>query len=268
MTSKSSRVGSTARSDGLELRARLFAANAHLVVSAVVASAVLAIVCLCWYPAPLDSISGVGDILVMLLAIDVTVGPLLTLFVYDRRKNTLRFDLGCIGLMQVAALVYGVYTVEAGRPHHLVFVKDRFEVVSRADLQANDRTAAIGNSAARIDWFGPRVVAAEMPSSDEERRNLLFESVLGGRDVQHFPKQYRNYATQAALAAGKAKPLSDLRDINPGQTDILQTAIERSGMPESSLKFLPVKGPQGDATMLIDASSGEIAGMVDLQPWR
>ena len=247
---------------------RLKASGVHLGISAVVASCVLGIVYFGWYRTPLDSISGVGVILLMILMIDVTLGPLLTMVVFDRRKKSLRFDLFCIALMQVAALAYGVYTVEAGRPRHLVFVKDRFEVVSRVDLRPEDRLAAVSNSAADIDWFGPRIVAAEMPTSEEERRKLLFESVLGGRDVQHLPKQYREYGTQAARAAGRAKSLHDLRQINPGQTDLLQSAIERSGLPENRLKFLPIKGPKGDATMLIDASTGAIAGMVALQPWR
>jgi hypothetical protein len=170
--------------------------------------------------------------------------------------------------MQVAALIYGIYTVEAGRPHYLVFVKDRFEVVSRADLQDKDRLAAVGNPASAFNWFGPRVVAAEMPTSEQERKDLLLESVLGGRDVQHFPKQYRDYETQAARAAARARVLSDLRAMNPGDEHVLQAAIARCGVPEERLKFLPIKGPRGDATMLIDHSSGAIAGMVALQPWN
>ena len=179
------------------LKSRLLAAGTHLLLSIAVASSVVALIYLGWYPGPLDSISGVGEILLMLLAIDVTLGPLLTLIVFDRRKKSLPFDLSCIAVMQIAALVYGLYAVEAGRPHYVVFVKDRFEVVSRVDLQPEDRAAGIGNGAARADWFGPRIVAAEMPTSEEERKSLLFESAVGGRDVQHFPKQYRDYATQA-----------------------------------------------------------------------
>ena len=250
------------------LKPRLLAAGAHLLISIVVATCVIALIRLGWYPAPLDSISGVADILLLLLAIDVTLGPLLTLIVFDRRKKSLRFDLSCIAVMQMAALVYGLYTVEAGRPHYLVFVKDRFEVVSRVDLQQEDRHAAVGNRAADVDWLGPSVVAADMPASEEERKGLLFESALGGRDVQHFPKQYRNYTIQAARAMAKSVPLSELRILTPDSGPVLASAIERSGLTEDRLNYLPIKGPQGDAAMLIDASTGAIAGMVALQPWR
>jgi hypothetical protein len=249
-------------------KARLLAAGWHLVISFAVASCVIALVYRSWYPGPLRSISGVDSILLMLLAIDVTLGPLLTLFVFDRTKKSLRFDLSCIAFMQVAALSYGLFTVEAGRPHYLVFVKDRFEVISRADLQPADRDAAAGNPAAYIDWLGPRVVAAEMPESKQEREDLMFESLLGGRDVQHLPKQYRDYASQAARAADRSSPIPQLRALNGGGGEVLASAIERTGLAEEELRYVPIRGPQGDATMLIEASTGAVSGMAATQPWR
>ena len=106
-----------------------------------------------------------------------------------------------------------------------------------------------------------------MPTSEQERKNLLFELVQGGRDVQHFPKQYRDYATQATQAAAKAMPLSELRAINADGNSALQAAMDRSGLPEDRLKLFPIKGPKG-ATMLVDSSTGAPAGMVAMQPWR
>ena len=250
------------------LAPRLRAAVTHLLASLAVAACVMAVVYLGWYPAPLDAISGVGDVLLLLLAVDVALGPVLTAIVFDRRKKSLPFDLACIAVLQVGALAYGVHAVEAGRPHYLVFVKDRFEVVSHADLRKEDRLAAASNRAADADWFSPRIVAAQMPTDEQEKKDLLFESLQGGRDVQHFPKRYRDYATQAAPAAGKALPLQVLRDLNPDRIARLQAAVERSAVPESQLRFLPIKGPKGDAVMLIRAGSGAIVSMIDLVPWR
>ena len=181
----------------------------------------------------------------MLLVIDVALGPLLTFIVFDRRKKSLRFDLTCIACMQIAALLYGLYTVEAGRPHYLVFVKDRFEVVSRVDLRVEDRQAAIGNRASAIDWFGPRIVAADMPTSGQERKTLLFEAALGGRDVQHFPKQYRDYVLQATQAIAEARrQIVELRAINADSDIFIQSTLNRSGLSENRLKFLPIKDPK------------------------
>ena len=249
-------------------KSRLAASGCHLCLSMLVAGIVLACVYIGWYRGPLDSISGVGQVLLLVIAVDVALGPLLTFVVYDRRKSSLPFDLACIGMMQFAALFYGLYTVEAGRPHYLVFVKDRFEVVSTADLRSEDRAAARGNPEADIDWVGPRIVAAAVPSSETERQQILFESISGGRDLQHFPERYRSYESHAELAALRARPLAELRALNPGLDDSLQRAVARTGLAESEVGFLPVKGPADDAAMLIQVSTGAVAGMVHLRPWR
>lgn len=264
--SSSSRAAHRATGGGL--RARLVAGAAHFGLSLLVAAVVLGLVFFAWYPAPLDRISGVGDILILLLAVDVTLGPLLTTVVFDRRKKSLRFDLTCIAAMQLAALAYGLHTVELGRPHYLVFAQDRFEVVSRADLEEDDLAAAAGNASAQVGWFAPRIVAAEMPTDPAERQQMLFESVQGGRDVQHFPARYRELLTQQPKLVAKARPLTELRALNPGRDAVLDTAVARSGLSAEQLGFLPIKGPKGDAAMLVDTTNGALAGMVDLAPWQ
>ena len=265
---------STPQSDSLEGlvvsfdRTRFRAAAIHLLISATIAGGVLALVYLGWYPAPLDRITGVGEILALLLAVDVTLGPLMTAVVFDRRKRSLRFDMACIALMQLAALAYGIHTVEAGRPHFLVFAVDRFEVVSRAELARGDIEAATGNPEARIALWGPRLVSVAPFDDPQERLQALVESVQGGKDLQHFPIQYRSIESAAQGLKTKSSDISTLRELNPDQHGILERAILRTGLKTNALRFVPIKGPAGDAAMLIDASHGAPALMVDLKPWR
>lgn len=250
------------------LRPRLQAAAVHLLISATVAAAVLALVYFFWYSGPLARISGVGDILIMLLAVDVTLGPLLTLMVFDRRKRSLPFDMACIATLQLAALGYGLYTVEAGRPHYLVFVVDRFEVVSRSDLDAADIRAAAENPEARIAPFGARLVAA-MPFDDpQERQQALLESVQGGRDLQHFPRQYRSIDWALPALKARGVDIGALRKLNPEHPGALDRAIAGTGRAAEGLRYVPVKGPAGDAAMLVDAAQGTPLQMVDLEPWN
>jgi hypothetical protein len=82
-----------------------------------------------WYPYPYREISGGRELFLMVVTVDVILGPLLTLAVFNMSKNpikTLRLDLTVIGLFQLAALVYGLWTVFVVRPVHLAFEMDRF----------------------------------------------------------------------------------------------------------------------------------------------
>ena len=68
----------------------------HLAISLLIALIAIAIVFFVWYPAPLAQAVGVTSIFLMLLAIDVIVGPLFTLLVYKQGKKTLKSDLTVI----------------------------------------------------------------------------------------------------------------------------------------------------------------------------
>src|SRR5699024_7695764 len=106
----------------------------HLSISFLIALLVVGLVFFIWYPSPLATAVGVTHIFLMLLVIDVILGPLLGLLVYKEGKKTLKFDLSVIILIQIAALCYGVFSIEQGRPAWLVFHVDRFELVRKNDL--------------------------------------------------------------------------------------------------------------------------------------
>ena len=65
---------------------RVRASAAHFLFSAVLAAICVALVYLLWYPAPLGSMSGVSDLVVLMLGVDVVLGPLVTLVVFNTRK--------------------------------------------------------------------------------------------------------------------------------------------------------------------------------------
>lgn len=252
---------------GQALLARFKAAGLHLGISMLVAALVLCLVYGFWYEKPLAMVSGVGTILVLLLAVDVALGPLLTLLVFDRRKKSLPMDLAVIGLLQASALAYGLYTVEAGRPHYLVFIKDRFEAISRADLQAEDLAAAAGVAEAAVHWFGPGWVAVKPPADEQLRQQVLVESVLGGRDLPHFPQWYVPLASQYEQMRARALPLAGLRRLNPGGNTEIDRVLRDMNLSEDQVAYLPLKGAERDATVLVSSVNGQPLGMLPLHPW-
>ncbi|MFN9772539.1 MAG: TfpX/TfpZ family type IV pilin accessory protein [Burkholderiales bacterium] len=249
------------------LMERVRAAAIHLLLSVAVGAGVLALVLFVWYPDPLMRLLGVDAILLIMLGVDVVLGPLFTLIVFDRRKRSLKWDLAVIAALQVAALLYGLHTVYQGRPAFVAYVKDRFEVVSPAELLPEARAAARSNSAARIDPLAPRFVSARLPESAEERQKILVEALTQGRDVQHHPRLYVEYDTDAASALERALPLGRLRALNPGAGAAIDAAVAATGLPEASLRYLPVRGPARDGAALLDAASGRVVKLVALVPW-
>ena len=46
-------------------------------------------------------------LILLMIGVDVVIGPLLTLIVFDPKKKHLKFDLVVIAALQLAALAYG-----------------------------------------------------------------------------------------------------------------------------------------------------------------
>ncbi|NTV87211.1 MAG: pilus assembly protein, partial [Burkholderiaceae bacterium] len=117
-----------------KIRAR--AAAVHLCISLLVAGVAAGLVFGLWYPYPYREISGGRELFLLVVAVDVVLGPLVTFVVFNRtkpRKELVR-DLALVGLMQLAGLAYGLWTVHEARPVHLVFEIDRFRAVHAVDV--------------------------------------------------------------------------------------------------------------------------------------
>mgnify|MGYP006177027661 CR=1 FL=1 len=114
------------------------AASIHLAISFAVLATIAGILLWRWYPPSLLELARADHLLLVLAAVDLTLGPLLTLVVYKAGKPSLRFDLTVIAVLQVAALLYGLSVFWAGRPVYLVGVVDRFELVAAGDLAERD----------------------------------------------------------------------------------------------------------------------------------
>src|SRR5690606_1245287 len=107
--------------------------------------------------------------------VDIVLGPLLVFLVYDRRKKSLRRDLVVIICIQLAAIAYGIHASVLARPVLMTFVVDRFELVSAAEVDAEELAKA-PEQFRNLSWTGPMLAAARMPDNKEEREQILFAS--------------------------------------------------------------------------------------------
>ena len=114
------------------IRNRYQAFGAHLLISTVIACAILYIIFFHWYPAPLFKAGGAHG-LTLLLSVDMVLGPLLTLIIFNPTKASLKFDLTCIGIFQLACLSVGLWFVFNEKPDMTVLADNGVHIVSRAD---------------------------------------------------------------------------------------------------------------------------------------
>ena len=185
----------------------------HLSLSFLIALSVVGLVFFIWYPSPLATAVGVTHIFLMLLVIDVILGPFLGLLVYKEGKKTLKFDLSVIILIQIAALCYGVFSIEQGRPAWLVFHADRFELVRKNDLILENIQQAQPQFQ-QVSWTGPQFAAVKLAVSPQQRQNDMFTEALGGISLAQQPARYVELTQAKNQIQQRALPLIELEQYN------------------------------------------------------
>jgi hypothetical protein len=194
----------------------------HLCISIAIALLCLLVVYGLWYPSPLDEAIGVGAIFLLVLTIDIILGPLMTLVVFKPNKPSLKFDLTVIACIQMAALAYGLHTVGSGRPAYLVFTTDRFDLVQAYEVPDIKGTPEKPELVMQNSWLQPltgyALRSATIPDRDANANvlNLLLSSALsGGPDIPHVAAYHDGYAKALPKIKATATPLSALKAKDP-----------------------------------------------------
>ena len=98
----------------------------HMAISLVIFFILLVCITQYWYPGILFDTGNGWKAIGMIVGIDLILGPLLTLIVFNPKKNSLKFDLSVIALVQTVALIYGTWTIHQTRPIALAFINSSF----------------------------------------------------------------------------------------------------------------------------------------------
>lgn len=241
------------RRPGWDLRSRLRAAGLHFIASIAVAALAAALVFGLWYPGAYRSLSGGRELFLLVVAVDVVLGPLLTFAVFDRAKgfSHLRRDLAVIVALQLAALAYGLYTVYIARPIALVFERDRFRVISAVEVYQPELPMA-PESYRQLTLTGPWQLGLRDTKPGEERKDAIFKAVFEGVDTSQRPIFWVPYSQEKAhAAAAAAKPLAELIQRRAAQAQLLQDEARDIGLAIDDTRYLPVRA-RGDWVALMD----------------
>ena len=234
----------------------------HLLISFLVALLVIALVFFIWYPSPLASAVGVTHIFLMSLIIDVILGPLLGLLVYKEGKKTLKFDLSVIIIIQIAALCYGIFSIEQGRPAWLVFHADRFELVRKNDTILDNIDQALPQFQ-QVSWVGPKFTAVKSAVSAQQHPDDIFTEVLGSVSLAQQPERYIELTQVKLQIQQHALQIKELEQYNP-KAEIEQKLTKYS----KADAWLPLKANAVDMVILVNKETATIIKIVDLRPWK
>lgn len=235
----------------------------HFFISFAIAGGATAAVFL-WFPGAYLQLAGGGRLLLLLMAVDIILGPCLTFIVYHRKKTRkeIFIDFSIIGALQMAALIYGMWSAYLARPVYLVFEYQRMAVVTAVDVPQDELAKA------PVEWrslpkAGPQLLSLRRFNNEKEEYDSVISAIAGQPQAAQ-PELWQPYEAARTEIIRVAKPLSAL-DISTVSASRLSKLVTESKIGTDQLKYLPLIGRKGDWIVLIDGTSAEPKGMLQLQ---
>ena len=234
----------------------------HLLISIIIALIVTGIIFFIWYPSPLAQAVGVTHLFIMLILIDLIVGPLMTLLIYKKDINAFKMDLSIIIIIQIAALVYGLHSITQGRPAWIVFNQNKFELI-RVNDQFIENTEHINENFQNVSWTGPQYAASIHSQNMKQREDDLFMDALGGVSLAQRPERYVTLSHVKQEIQQHSKVLDNLKKYN--DVKLVEKILKQH--PEATA-YLPLKANKLDMVILLNKKEGSIVNIVNLRPWE
>ena len=220
---------------------------------------------LLWFPGDYFVLSGIGKLLLVLVAVNLVVGPGLSTLLYKPGTWGLKFDLVLIACVEIFILGWALVEIDERRPAFAVFAIDRFEAVMRSEV---DLSQLADSRLATSPGFAPRLIYAELPTDAEVMSQLIDDTVfLGKKDIDRRPEFWKPYTAGISTLQAVARPLEHFLTPNDRRAGPIRRWLARHRAEAQDYVSLPLRARSGDGIMIIHADIGYPAGVLAVDPW-
>ena len=248
------------------MKFRLKAFALHLTGSACALTLIIGGMYLGWYRWPGWYLTEVLHVVVIVVMVDLALGPALTLVVANPAKSRrqLTLDIGAIVTVQLAALIYGAVTLWVGRPLYYAFSVDRLEIVQANDLEADE--IALGQrqnpTLAPHGYSVPRWIWAPLPENPEEAAKIVMSAPFGGKDVTQMPRYFKPWDQGLPKLREKLTRVDDIQALSKSERQGLHERMARRGLAPDERNAILLWGDIRRALVVFDPGTLRIRAIL------
>jgi hypothetical protein len=248
------------------MKFRFKAFGLHLLASSVALSAILGSLYLGWYRWPGWVLTDVTQVVMVMIGVDVVIGPTLTLIIAraSKPRRELTRDIGVIVLVQLCALGYGTVSLWNGRPMYYAFSENILQLVQAYDI--DNAEAALGrqqNPELAPHWYSlPRWVWVPLPQDLATRTKIVQSAITGGDDVTSMPRYFKPWREGLTDLRAKLKNVDDVPYFAPKEKKTLKERMRAAGLATDALNAMPLTGRGHPLLAVIDPATAKIEALL------
>ncbi len=240
---------------------RYLAAFYHLLISLVIFVFLAYLVVFVWYPDFFFDIDGGWEGMRIIIAVDLVLGPMLTLVVFKAGKPGLKFDLTLIGLFQGLCLIAGAYIVYSERPTFFIYYEKHFyssssDTFTRYNLPPPD-PKEFGDSL-------PAKVISKLPDNPIEKADVLRILFQDNIPAWTYSQTYRPLDKHLDELVKEGVSESGLRERD--MEGNLDAWLDKNGGSFSEYAFFPIHSRYRDAFLGIRKADKSFVGILEIPP--
>ncbi|HEY0666286.1 MAG TPA: hypothetical protein VGD24_09490 [Gallionella sp.] len=116
-----------------------------------------------------------------------------------------------------------------------------------------------------LPFTGPVYVYSEMPTDINEKNEVILGGFFG-KDLPQYPQYYQPFDERMSAAGNAAKPLSQLRELNPDRNAELDGVLRDSGLPETAIGYPPLRAKHLHLAVVVETGKGRIIRILNMNP--
>ena len=247
------------------MKFRFKALGLHLSASACALSLILGALYLGWYFWPGWTLTDVTHVVVVMVGVDVVVGPLLTFVIAHpgKPRRELVRDVSIIVAVQLCALIYGSVSLWNGRPLYYAYSETVLQLVQAYDISADEW--ALGrqqNPQLCPHWYSvPRWIWAPLPKDPAERAKMVGSVISGGDDVISMPRYFKPWEQGLPELRAQLKKADALGYFYGRDRKILKERLRAAGFDPEAADTMVLTGRGRPVLAVFDPKTLKITAM-------
>jgi hypothetical protein len=247
---------------------RFKALGLHLSGSACALSLILGALYLGWYSWPGWALTDVTHVVVVMVGVDVVLGPLLTFVIAHpgKPRRELVRDISIIVAVQLCALIYGTVSLWNGRPLYYAYSETVLQLVQAYDIDVQE--SADGrrlNPDFAPHWYSlPRWIWAPLPQDPSASQKIMASAIQGGDDVISMPQYFKPWAQGLPVLRTKLKKVDDVTYFMGPDKKKLKERMRAAGLATDEANSMPLTGRGHPLLAVFDPASVKIRAIISI----